>query len=85
MNGATPIGPSPKSSTLGLVGRTVAILGLAIFLVALVWFAHLSFSLTAYVESTLTMLVGALLGITASGRWGDIFLSIKEYFRGRLR
>jgi uncharacterized membrane protein len=59
----------------------VAVLGFAIFLVGLVWFAHFSYSLRAYASSVLTMVVGALLAITGSGRWGDILLSIREYLR----
>jgi uncharacterized membrane protein HdeD (DUF308 family) len=75
--------PSPRASALGLLGKAIAVLGGAIFLVGLVWFANLSFSLKDYLSSVLTMVVGALLAIVGSARWGDIIFSIRRYFRRR--
>jgi hypothetical protein len=85
LDGVPPTGPSHPANARGMVGKAIAGLGFALFLVGLVWFAHFSYSLRAYTSSVLTMIAGALLAITGSGRWGDILLSIREYFRRRLR
>ena len=66
---------------LSWVGKSVTALGMAMFIVGLVWFAHFSFSLKAYVSSVLTMVVGVLLGVTGSARWGYILFRVRQYFR----
>jgi hypothetical protein len=63
----------------GAFRKFTAVTGLAIFIVGLVWFAHLAFSLEAYLSSIATMGIGLLL--TASVSSSNVIFHIRRRFR----
>jgi hypothetical protein len=78
--------PPNASSTVpaqGVFRKFTAVAGLEILIVGLVWFAHLAFSLEAYLSTIAAMGIGLLLVITASVSWSDAIFRILRHFRRR--
>ena len=66
-----------------MIGKSLTIFGMCIFLAGLTWFAHFSFSLSSYIFSFVAMGVGILVAFAGAARRREILFSMRRYFRRR--
>lgn len=65
---------------MAALAKGLEIIGIAVFLAGLVWFAHFAFSLRAYGLSVATMAAGLAIAFVGSPRFRDILFRIRRYF-----